>query len=187
MDEAATRATKVIRLAGVPPHLAEDDITEILLRLPAKSVIRFRAVCTAWRRITTDPHFLAAHARLRPAEVLLYTYLKPRGIRLAGSSVVNIALDTLPISSDDASRRRRLIRYRQPVARGSGFLLSSCNGVLLFKDDKYSYILCNPATRQWAELPCLSHGNQTACFREYAFYFHQPSRTSAWRGCQDDN
>ncbi|TVT97990.1 hypothetical protein EJB05_56705, partial [Eragrostis curvula] len=178
MDEAATRATKVIRLAGAPPHLAEDAITEILLRLPAKSVIRFRAVCTAWRRIATDPHFLAAHARLRPADVLFYTYLEPRRIRHARSSVVEmIALDTLPVSSDDASQRRRLISYssKYPRKRGSCLLLSSCNGVLLFKDDKGSYILCNPVTRQWAELPWLAHGNRGTGFREYAFYFHQPS------------
>ncbi|KAG2565243.1 hypothetical protein PVAP13_7NG066017 [Panicum virgatum] len=45
-------------LAGVPE--------EILVRLPAKSVLRCRAVCRGWRRLTTDPAFLVAHHRHQP-------------------------------------------------------------------------------------------------------------------------
>ncbi|BAS95602.1 Os05g0588600 [Oryza sativa Japonica Group] len=38
----------------------DDVMSEILLRLPSKSVVRYRAVCRSWRRITSCPYFLAA-------------------------------------------------------------------------------------------------------------------------------
>jgi hypothetical protein len=34
----------------VDVHLDEGPVTEILLRLPARSVLRFRAVCKDWLR-----------------------------------------------------------------------------------------------------------------------------------------
>ncbi|KAI5009789.1 hypothetical protein ZWY2020_011926 [Hordeum vulgare] len=42
--------------------LCDDVLVEILVRLPSKSVLRCRAVCKRWRRITTDGSFLSAHA-----------------------------------------------------------------------------------------------------------------------------
>jgi hypothetical protein len=42
--------------------------------LPAKSVLYAGTVCKAWRRITINTSFLAEHARLQPADVVLYTY-----------------------------------------------------------------------------------------------------------------
>ncbi|GJN10765.1 hypothetical protein PR202_ga28887 [Eleusine coracana subsp. coracana] len=51
-------------------YLTEDIYEEILLRLLAESVLRCRAVCKAWRRIATDPRFLAA--RPRPSCTLTY-------------------------------------------------------------------------------------------------------------------
>ncbi|WVZ85893.1 hypothetical protein U9M48_032751 [Paspalum notatum var. saurae] len=48
--------------------LDEDVVTEILLRLPSAAVLGCRAVCRAWRRITSSPGFVAAHARRRPLE-----------------------------------------------------------------------------------------------------------------------
>uniref|UniRef100_A0A0D9YLV4 F-box domain-containing protein n=1 Tax=Oryza glumipatula TaxID=40148 RepID=A0A0D9YLV4_9ORYZ len=51
----------------------DDVVAEILLRLPAKSVLRCRAVCRSWRRITTADYFVAAHSRRRPLQLLGYT------------------------------------------------------------------------------------------------------------------
>ena len=65
--ETGTEATSISRLSNA-------NITDILLRLPAKSVLCAGAVCKAWRRITTNTSFLTEHARLQPADVVLYTY-----------------------------------------------------------------------------------------------------------------
>ncbi|GJN10764.1 hypothetical protein PR202_ga28886 [Eleusine coracana subsp. coracana] len=172
MDGAATGSSnKVSSQAGASAHRVPDDnIIEILLRLPAKSVIRFRAVCTAWRRLLSDPDFLAAHSRLQPLDSILYDRLVG-----SGSGIINIALDTVHISSitsgDGTDRRQRLISVANSKRRPC-ILLSSCNGVFLFRRSEGCYLLCNPATRQWADLPSLV---PSSLVREYAFYFHEPS------------
>lgn len=169
-----------------PVHLGEDLITEILLRLPAKSVVRFRAVCKAWRRITTNPTFVSSHDRRRPLEVLLYkTQVEP------GSALdtynVDVELDALPVSvRHPPAQRRRLVRFPKNKARdvdSPGYfgeqyctLKASCNGLLLFRRDVGEYLVCNPATRQWTDLPRLNKdGVHGFVHRESGFYFHQPS------------
>ncbi|VAI35145.1 unnamed protein product [Triticum turgidum subsp. durum] len=41
--------------------LPADALYEVLLRIPAKELCRLRAVCPAWRALTSDPLFAAAH------------------------------------------------------------------------------------------------------------------------------
>ncbi|TVT98600.1 hypothetical protein EJB05_56097, partial [Eragrostis curvula] len=174
MDEEAAHGTGA-NDTGV--HLPDDTIAEILGRLSDTSVLRSGAVCKAWRRVTTDPHFLAARSRRNPASILLYTLRHPD----AGRSL-DLVLEALPVSCDEAGRRR-LVQYpRSSAAKPSGCnFLASCDGVLLLSKKEgfyyYSpkrYLLCNPVTRQWAELPRLPNG-YSSDNTEYAFYFHKPS------------
>ncbi|VAI20427.1 unnamed protein product [Triticum turgidum subsp. durum] len=52
--------------------LPADALYEVLLRIPAKDLCRLRAVCPAWRALTSDPLFVAAHkSRHRTAPPLL--------------------------------------------------------------------------------------------------------------------
>ncbi|CAL5071275.1 unnamed protein product [Urochloa decumbens] len=163
-------------------RLPEDTIADILLRLPGKSILRSGAVCKAWRRITTTPHFLAARAGRQPASILVHAYLDAKpwacGDDLrAGFSSEDIALDALSASSPEEDRLR-LIRYpgtKLNVPAHCGRLLASSDGVLLFKKDRGFYLLCNPITRQWAQLPRLPAEHCRERDPEYGFYFHQPS------------
>ncbi|TVU03347.1 hypothetical protein EJB05_51109, partial [Eragrostis curvula] len=174
-----------------PVLLPEDTVVEILLQLPIASVIRSGAVCKAWRRITTDPHFRAAlAARGKTAtSILLHTNLD--GEPWPGSNLParvygaeDVALDALPISFAGAGwpDLHPLIRYpKTPLSMRDDHcrLLASCNGVLLFvRDEGRRYLLCNPVTRRWAELPRLA----TEFYNDYnhrdpekGFYFHEPS------------
>ena len=43
--------------AGVVPGLPDDPLVEILSRVPAKSVCRFKCVSKAWRDLIADPHY----------------------------------------------------------------------------------------------------------------------------------
>jgi hypothetical protein len=46
------------------PELSEEIIVEeILVRLPVKSLVRFKSVCKAWRATISDPIFIRAHLR----------------------------------------------------------------------------------------------------------------------------
>uniref|UniRef100_A0A0D9YS69 F-box domain-containing protein n=1 Tax=Oryza glumipatula TaxID=40148 RepID=A0A0D9YS69_9ORYZ len=46
-----------------PPELMEDMVKEILVRLPVKSLLRFKPACRAWQAIIDDPVFIRAHLR----------------------------------------------------------------------------------------------------------------------------
>lgn len=149
--------------------LSEDNHQAILVQLPVKDVIRCGTACKAWRSITTDPAFLTENASRQPTEVILYRYVR-RQVPL--SWVSDVVLDAILISGDEASRRS-LIRYRKPH-NGGWLLLAVSDGMLLFRKAEGVYILCNPTTRRWADLPPLRPG-EVFRVREFAFYFHQPS------------
>ncbi|KAL6657141.1 hypothetical protein ACP70R_004921 [Stipagrostis hirtigluma subsp. patula] len=179
MGEAAERTGTSSATDDTPAHLPDDIVAEILVLLPTRSVIRSGAVCKAWRRITADPGF---RARRLPASILVYTYLDlallavSRGLPRRRPDGIDFALDAVPISSDDGGRRRLICYSRGSPADpgGPSRLLASCDGILLFTKDEL-YLLCNPATRQWAQLPRLPDEYYKGHNREYAFYFHRPS------------
>jgi hypothetical protein len=55
------------RVAAATPDLPEEIVVwEILVRLPAKDILRCRAVCRSWRRLTSAADFILAHHRAQP-------------------------------------------------------------------------------------------------------------------------
>ncbi|NP_001159248.1 uncharacterized protein LOC100304338 [Zea mays] len=147
--------------AGGGPLLPEElVIWEILTRLPAKPLLRCRAVCLSWRRrLTSDAKFLLAHHRRQPSLPLL-----TQGDR----STEDRRIDALDYRTGE----------RLPVARTTGRtaanaddlnVLASCDGLLVLIANGGLHI-CNPATRQRAPLALL-HG--ASCIS--ALYPYRPS------------
>jgi len=149
------------KAAGGGPLLPEDLVVwEILTRLPAKPLLRCRAVCRSWRRrLTSDTKFLLAHHRRQPSLPLVTTG-----------------------TGDPEERRIDALDHRtgerRPVARTTGWtaanaddlnVLASCDGLLILLANGGLQI-CNPATRQRAPLTLL-HG--ASCIS--ALYPHRPS------------
>ncbi|KAE8801109.1 Protein IQ-DOMAIN 32 [Hordeum vulgare] len=54
--------------AGVLP---QDVLRDVLLRLPAKTICRLRAVCRSWRSFLSDPLFIAAHKSKHPGPLIV--------------------------------------------------------------------------------------------------------------------
>ncbi|KAF7153198.1 hypothetical protein RHSIM_Rhsim01G0016900 [Rhododendron simsii] len=124
-----------------------DLLTEILLRLPAKSLVRFESVSKHWLSVISCPQFSTAHSSRNPSPSVsgLYSY---------------------EISSSDYSRRLITVSLHGPgnlpslrFVDGPGGTRSkpriehSLNGLLLFShyDDEsetISYIVCNPTTQK---------------------------------------
>ncbi|GJN10762.1 hypothetical protein PR202_ga28884 [Eleusine coracana subsp. coracana] len=159
-------------------YLPDDIVTEILVRLPGESVLRARAVSRSWRRITTDPAFIVAHARRRPLELIRRNRVRSARPPDRHPDGDDIAVNTIPVSGHDvAGRPRRLMRYpcstkRTPGRSPHGLAVVSCDGVLLLKIGHGIYLICNPVTRQWAELPEV---HSSSFVLEFGFYRHQPS------------
>lgn len=146
--------------------LVDDVLVEVLLRLPPESVLRFRAVSKHWRRITTCPTFLVAYSHRRPLELLGY----PDGYKMGVASENLLAgMDPLNDGPDTVCRCRRFLRFD-----GILHLVDCRDGLLLFALRQWRFLICNPATRQWASLPSLTPETCTFVVAS-GLYFHRPS------------
>ncbi|CAN6242955.1 unnamed protein product [Urochloa humidicola] len=154
----------VAEMSPPPADLADDDaVAEILLLLPPGCVLRSRAVCRRWRRITTSPSFIAAYSRRRPLELLVY----PDGYKLwPGDKNILAGVDPLDPGAWGYRRFLRLDKSLRPV--------DSRDGLLLLALGNRAFLICNPATRQLARPPSPA---PVTCMSVLAsgLYFHRPS------------
>jgi F-box interacting protein len=127
-------------------------VTEILARLPVKSLLRFRSVCKAWRNtISDDPSFVLAHLQHQPSSFLIFPCLAPAD------------------EDDDDSRSSSIALYRWATTMSAASLvhaadmpfhhswephdvLAHCDGLVLVPTC-YKVHLFNPAARQVVTLP----------------------------------
>ncbi|TVT98599.1 hypothetical protein EJB05_56096, partial [Eragrostis curvula] len=177
--------SKEYKRSSAISNLQPEGASRIYIRKGSMSIVFYGC----WCRITTDPAFLAAHARRRPLEVLLRTAVTVRPRDYPDDCSRDDVVDTIPVSADQAGRRR-LIEYPYTI-RGTScksldglyysLVASSCHGVLLLRisrarggTDTFHICKCNPVTRQWTELPRLPELNRSVVFA-CGFYYHQPS------------
>uniref|UniRef100_I1NWZ4 F-box domain-containing protein n=1 Tax=Oryza glaberrima TaxID=4538 RepID=I1NWZ4_ORYGL len=155
----------------------DDVVSEILLRLPAKAVLRSRAVCRTWRRITTAHYFITAYSRRRPLQLLGHTDPSDHFTSVYTlTSLPATAVPRIDDGGDIAGCRRLLQRGRFCLS-----LVTTCDGLLLFRRvQKGGMLICNPATRQLVNLPPVSPEPSSRPkdneLRTLGFYFHRPSR-----------
>ncbi|KAK1677363.1 hypothetical protein QYE76_038211 [Lolium multiflorum] len=144
------------RLAALPEEILHD----ILVRLPANSVLRCRAVCRSWRRLASDPAFLLDHHRRQPELALIRSYR------------ASDAADTLPCIE---ALHIRAAEFRPFFGFPKQFVShfpahASCDGDGLFV---VGQCICNPTTRHWAPL---ATGPSPHSGTVVALYRHHPSR-----------
>jgi F-box interacting protein len=157
------------RIAAATAAVPEDILAwEIFVRLRAKDVLRCRAVCRSWRRLTSAPDFLLAHHRRQPSLPLLTLH----GTKGTKDGV-------------------RIFKHGRPLLGFDdyeGFKLhASCDGLLMISLSDGRFSICNPTTRQSAPLPCLTAAGD---INIAALYLHRPSgeyRVLYWKGVDGDN
>ncbi|KAL5718740.1 hypothetical protein ACHQM5_011610 [Ranunculus cassubicifolius] len=137
--------------------LPEEITSQILSRLPVKSVLRCRCVCKAWRSFLKDLHFVGMHLGRAYEE-------KERSLVVA----------TIDLRSDDDDRRDgvpvihmsynvHLVENMFELGRGEQLFVrievpstvwASCNGLLCSCSlDSKDLKICNPFTKETVELP----------------------------------
>ncbi|CAN6243833.1 unnamed protein product [Urochloa humidicola] len=116
--------------------LPGDALYEILLRVPARDLCRFRAVCRPWSRLLSDPYFIAAHVGRHPEPLVvagtfcwsdgiicnifdLSGRLVKRILSTGNERVTSVNLDSVCTSTDGEGRRLRL----HNLATGAVFAL----------------------------------------------------------------
>ncbi|KAI3471007.1 hypothetical protein Pfo_027670 [Paulownia fortunei] len=186
----------------------DDLLTEIFLRLPIKSLTRFKLVSKHWHSLISDPGFcLLRNPDPNPAVGL---FLPCSNFR------VNPWFEYVPFSVNESTNPpfRKLKFTKDPSGIG---ILQSCNGLLLCcgfraRDHDRRYYVYNPTTKKFSTLPKLDgrrgistriHGMNLAfdppksphykvvCVRglgmhsgEYQYQFEvYSSETGPWRKC----
>ncbi|CAL5062141.1 unnamed protein product [Urochloa decumbens] len=119
MDQGTTAA----------PYLPDELVVEILARLPAKLLCRFKCISRRWRRLISDPDH-----RARLAQTLSGFFF---------------------VSSDPGWHFIGLPSERKIEMLDScnGLLLLRCSDEHSSRPSPPFYIVCNPATREWVALP----------------------------------
>ncbi|KAK6117894.1 hypothetical protein DH2020_048362 [Rehmannia glutinosa] len=151
---------KVSRTAGEAQSSAQivasidDLLTEIFLRLPMKTLTRFKLVSKHWHSLITNPTFcLLRNPNLNPAVGL---FLHCSNFR------VNPSIEYVPFSVTKSKNPpfRKLKFIKDP----SGIrIVQSCNGLLLCSNFRARvhnrrYYVYNPTTNKFSTLPKIDEG-----------------------------
>ncbi|VAI68618.1 unnamed protein product [Triticum turgidum subsp. durum] len=133
--------------------LTDDLILEILSRLPARSVHRFKCVSVPWRDLIADP----ANRNKLPQTLAGFLYTS-----IGGGNRHHFA----SVSGNGAAPFEPSLPYLQPNKDKGMVQVDACNGLLLYlscsknmvnpwawAEDDCRFAVCNPATGRWVELP----------------------------------
>ncbi|CAL5090934.1 unnamed protein product [Urochloa decumbens] len=133
-------------VAGLP----EDAVLEILARVPARSLYRFKCVAKAWRDLIEDP---LNRKRLR--QTLQGFFFIDKEIYECRLGFAGLPTRSVHLQIDSSLS---FLMTKLPGIEALTFL-DSCNGLLLFEHtqktwpyDPLGYVVCNPATEQWEVL-----------------------------------
>ncbi|KAL3721386.1 hypothetical protein ACJRO7_033817 [Eucalyptus globulus] len=134
------------------PKLPHDAVVEILKRLPAGSLLRFRGVCRSWRSTIDDPRFVALHLNhsALDASNRYLVCLEWCGPLQSLCSLFSNESLTLPPKSQ--------IEIPFATPSNSYTFVGSCNGLICFKEDSiycdhWSMYLWNLFTRKHKAVP----------------------------------
>ncbi|GAU41601.1 hypothetical protein TSUD_196710 [Trifolium subterraneum] len=144
-------------------------IIQILLRLPVKSLVRFKRVCKSWFSLISDPHFANSHFQLSAAtptrRLLLLSnkapHLKTRSIDFESSlnHVYAFASPNLKCFSP-------LYPYNQFSIR----IRSSCRGFIFF-DCSSSLCIWNPSTGIHKQIPFSTFDSKSKDANTYCYMY----------------
>ncbi|KAK4372796.1 hypothetical protein RND71_008180 [Anisodus tanguticus] len=130
------------------PCIPSEVIFEILLRLPVKSLVRFKSVSKSWLSLLSSPQFINTHLNISrnnhrdvPHKLLMLDRDQILSKKCAlcstekNSTVVCVDLD-YPVKSP----------------RCIPMFIGSCDGLVCLSVEN-SLVLWNPSTRKWKEIP----------------------------------
>jgi len=127
---------------------------EILVRLPVKSFVRFKSVCKVWCTTIASADFVRLHLELARARsssmILIPRKFQPEPKKL-GSRFVHIYSFQPAVQSNVA----KLIMRNKPLSHGiPRFTIPlHCDGLVLIPSITGHIFVCNPATKEFVELP----------------------------------
>ncbi|OMO82450.1 hypothetical protein CCACVL1_11947 [Corchorus capsularis] len=152
----------------------DDIIMEILLHLPAKSLIKFKLVSRKWLNLISDPNFVLRHYRQSPKTVsaIILSCFMPLDFE-APQTYMYVSLDEN--QNQNSIQSRADFFSFDPSAPGSIMISQSCNGLLLCYSENYglptgTYYIFNPVTNKFSIIPePICHGNSMINYFSLAY------------------
>ncbi|CAM0953999.1 unnamed protein product [Alopecurus aequalis] len=131
------------------PSLPEEMIEQVLLRLPVKSITRFRAVCRSWSAMLSSDEFRSLHRAMCKAAPTA----TPRLLRISPTP----GFDSTAVHLCSPLDPREDPLFTLDHARGNFVEVvtpAPCRGLTLLYDAiPPAYYICNAATREVTRLP----------------------------------
>ncbi|KAJ0024158.1 hypothetical protein Pint_06888 [Pistacia integerrima] len=114
-------------------HLPQDILYDILMRLPTKSLVRFKSVCEHWCHMISDSNFCQVHLQQCMSKVMIFSWKKGAdrsngcysSYRLDETGLIATKLGSLPF-----------------LCRPLFFSVACCDSLVLVDQDKSSPITC---------------------------------------------
>ncbi|CAO2196764.1 unnamed protein product [Urochloa humidicola] len=134
-------------------ELGDDVFTEILARLPIRSLARFQCVSTSWRRIISSD-YLRRKLPLITSGVLYHDV--PRGVGVCDGDgarrAYTYACAPDGVSGGGVSEAGDMSFFPRHDA---STIIDGCNGLLLYYESRpaAAFHVVSPTTRRWASLP----------------------------------
>ncbi|CAL0334631.1 unnamed protein product [Lupinus luteus] len=136
-----------------PPFLPFELITEILSRVPVKSLIQFKCVCKSWKTLISNPEFAKKHFSTfhHHHHLLLSINDALNNLIVRFYSLSSIFETSPPISNQ--------VSYPLNTQNCSDYMVGSCDGMLCFAVNISCALLWNPNIRVFKKLPPLEKYN----------------------------
>lgn len=133
------------------PH---DIVDDILVRIPVKSLMRFRAVSREWRRTLESKYFVEKHRRYqksRQARIVTVTKI----FKVAKRNERHyLGLENLSFTSTNGVVDSSPYRHISPFHLGRDYkICEPCDGLLCLYNRNRKFELVNPATTSRHILP----------------------------------
>ncbi|CAI9104453.1 OLC1v1003122C1 [Oldenlandia corymbosa var. corymbosa] len=153
------------------PNFPEDLIAEILLRLPAKSLVKFKCVSKPWRSLISSPEFIKTHLAIASGRDdyghhrLIFTVLsKSRKLRNQLYSVSSLLHKSISAA--------KVVNIDNPLQHPESVtVVGSCNGLVCFYNRIGELVLRNPCTREYKKLPDTGIGGGNEAGSSWIFGF----------------
>ncbi|XP_065620779.1 F-box/kelch-repeat protein At3g23880-like [Quercus suber] len=145
-------------------YLPVEVIEEILVRQPAKSLMRFRSVCKTWYSLISNSRFATAHlarSKQRPSPYFLFERGGRGDLRFSLHS--NPAIDSSDFTEFHPPYEDRYAKLE---------IVGSVNGLICLIADGRNFILWNPSINRYVKLPDLHRTLYTCC---HGFGYHAPT------------
>ncbi|KAK3151948.1 hypothetical protein QOZ80_2BG0152490 [Eleusine coracana subsp. coracana] len=150
------------------PDLLEELVTDILVRLPVKDLLKYKTVCKAWRKITSDPTFIKEHLRFSaskwkqdPSFIISPHYLT---YVISWESIPSTFSNRIRFYQwKDGASAAKLLHAKDFVDEFSRVREFVCCDGLVFAPTDTKLYLFNPATRDSITLPDSNRNNLWLC------------------------